>query len=229
MKNEGNILPLDKTQNILVTGPTAHSLTLVNGAWTRTWQGTDPKWNDESKSTIYEALQQKGEQVSFVEGSGLDALKDIQAVVQKSNESDVIVVCLGEKPSTEKPGDIHSLNIEKAQVALVKELAKTGKPIVLVLVENRPRIVREIEPLCRAILMAYQPSENGTAALADIIFGQVNPSGKLPITYPRYTNTLLTYDHKYTDRLDTDFSEKAFNPQWEFGHGCPTPTMNILI
>ena len=219
LKNEGNILPLNKTQKILVSGPTANSLTNVNGAWTRTWQGTDPKWNDESKRTIYEALQYKGGQVSFAEGSGLDSIIDIAAAVQKSNESDVIVVCLGEKPSTEKPGDIHSLDIEKTQVALVKELGKTGKPIVLVLVENRPRIVREIEPLCQAILMAYQPSENGTDALADIIYGQVNPSGKLPITYPRYTNTLLAYDHKYTDLLDTDFSENAFNPQWEFGHG----------
>jgi beta-glucosidase len=109
--------------------------------------------------------------------------------------------------------------MERVQIDYIKSIAKKGAKIILVLVENRPRIIREIEPLCDAIVLAYQPSENGTKALADIIYGKVNPSGKLPITYPRFTNDLLTYDHKYTDKLDPIFQENAFNPQWEFGHG----------
>jgi beta-glucosidase len=136
-----------------------------------------------------------------------------------ARNSDIILACMGEYPSTEKPGDIHSLDLEEAQIKYVKGLAKLGKPIVLVLIENRARIIRKIEPLCESIILAYQPSENGSDALADIISGEINPSGKLPITYPKYTNSLILYDHKYTDQLNLDNGSGAFEPQFEFGHG----------
>jgi beta-glucosidase len=219
LKNEKNILPLKLDNKVMITGPMANALTLVNGAWTRTWQGTEPKWNDETKLTIVEAIKTINPNVLYAEGCGINAPTDMENAMSIALNADIIVACMGELPSTEKVGDIHSLDLEQAQIDYVERLAKTGKKIVLVLVENRSRIVREIEPLCAAIVMAYQPSENGTRALADILYGKINPSGKLPMTYPRYTNDLLTYDHKYTDRLDPTFGYNAFNPQWEFGHG----------
>jgi len=219
LKNEENILPPKLDNKVMITGPMANALTLVNGAWTRTWQGTEPKWNDETKLTIVEAIKTINPNVLYAEGCGINAPTDMENAMSIALNADIIVACMGELPSTEKVGDIHSLDLEQAQIDYVERLAKTGKKIVLVLVENRSRIVREIEPLCAAIVMAYQPSENGTRALADILYGKINPSGKLPMTYPRYTNDLLTYDHKYTDRLDPTFGYNAFNPQWEFGHG----------
>jgi beta-glucosidase len=132
---------------------------------------------------------------------------------------DVIIACMGEKPSTEKPGDIDDLELEKVQQNFVMELAKTGKPVVLVLVENRPRIVRSVVGDCAAVVMAYQPGNYGADALAEILYGVVNPSGRLPFTYPRYNHSLLWYDHKYTETLDQTFGNNAFNPQWQFGHG----------
>lgn len=219
LKNEKEVLPLSSDLKIYVTGPMANSLTMINGSWSRTWQGTDELWNDTTKHTILEAVQSKFSEVSYSQGCEIDHVIPTDKSLEMAKNSDVIVACVGEYPSTEKPGDIHSLNMEEAQIEFVKELSELGKPIVLVLVENRARIIREIEPLCDAIIMAYQPSENGSDALADILCGDVNPSGKLPITYPRYANSLLLYDHRYTDQLHPNYGLGAFNPQFEFGHG----------
>lgn len=219
LKNEGNVLPLNKTQRALVCGPTANSLIMVNGSWGRTWQGTDEKWDDQDKNTIQEAIKNIGARAQFILGCEKDKIVNMPRAMSAAGNSDVIIACMGEFPSTEKPGDINNLSLENAQIEFVKNLAKSGKPIVLVLVQNRPRIIREIEGLCSAIIMAYQPSDNGTNAIAKVLYGEVNPCGKLPITYPRYTNTLFTYDHRYTDRLDNQYGEKAFNPQFEFGDG----------
>jgi beta-glucosidase len=219
LKNVNNALPLNAENKIIVTGPMSNSLILVNGSWTRTWQGTDEKWNDEAKLTIWEALQEQNNKASWVAGCDIKEPGDVSKDLKTIKSNDIVIACMGEFPSTEKVGDINSLDLEKVQIEYIKSIAKKGAKIILVLVENRPRIIREIEPLCDAIVLAYQPSENGTRALADIIYGNINPSGKLPITYPRFTNDLLTYDHKYTDKLDPTFQENAFNPQWEFGHG----------
>lgn len=155
-----------------------------------------------------------------------DSFQNIEAAIQKAKNSDIILACMGEYPSTEKPGDIHSLEMERAQLDYIKELSTLGKPIILVLVQNRTRIIREIEPLCSAIIMAYQPSENGSLAVSDVLNGKVNPSGKLPVTYPRNVNSLLLYDHRYTDELNIDFGLEAFNPQYEFGHGLSYTNFN---
>jgi len=219
LKNEKEVLPLSSDLKIYVTGPMANSLTMINGSWSRTWQGTDELWNDTTKHTILESVQSKFSEVSYSQGCEIDHVIPTDKSLEIAKNSDVIIACVGEYPSTEKPGDIHSLNMEEAQIEFVKELSELGKPIVLVLVENRARIIREIEPLCDAIIMAYQPSENGSDALADILSGDVNPSGKLPITYPRYANSLLLYDHRYTDQLHPNYGLGAFNPQFEFGHG----------
>jgi len=211
LKNNNALLPLKQETKILVTGPAANSMTYLNGAWTRTWQGTDTTWNDQSKYTIREALNQSN--TVFI------AYDEADRLLNAAKTSDVIIVCLGEKPSTEKVGDIDELSMPENQQQLIGLLKAAGKPIVLVLVENRPLLVNDIEPLCDAIIMAYEPGDYGGLALADIIYGKINPSGKLPFTYPRYENSLLWYDHKHTETLDQSFGRNAFNPQWEFGFG----------
>jgi beta-glucosidase len=218
LKNTG-ILPLNPSLKVLVTGPTANSLTAVNGAWSRTWQGIDEIWDDSTKHTILDELKLQSDNITFFQGCDFDSLHDLGGIKSLAKPVDVIVACFGEQPSTEKPGDIHSLDISETQIEYFKYLKSFNVPIVLALIENRPRVVRELEPYCDAIVLAYQPSENGTKAFGDILYGKVNPSGKLPLTYPRYTNTLVPYDHNHTDKLHTDFSYNAFNPQWEFGHG----------
>jgi beta-glucosidase len=220
LKNNNNLLPLKKGTKVLLCGPAANSLNIINGAWTHTWQGVDTNFNTRGARTIYQAMQDINPGlVSYVLGSDLEEEVNIAAAVAAAKNNDVIVVCLGELPSTEKPGDIEDLNLPKAQQRLVQELSKTGKPIIFVFAFNRPLIVREIEPLADAILHAYLPGDFGGVALSQILFGDVNPSGKLPFTYPRHTGSLLFYDHKHTELLDKDFGYNTFNPQWEFGFG----------
>lgn len=225
LENHLDILPLKKDAKIFVTGPAANSMTMLNGAWTRTWQGTDAQFDDASKNTIYEALLSKNKNVVFEEGCGLEKWIGADEAIEKARNSDVIVVCVGELPSTELPGNIYDLELPQAQQDYVKRLKLTGKPVVLVLVENRPRIVREAVNGCRAVVMAYQPGDFGGDALANILFGDVNPSGKLPFTYPKYQVGTSTYDHKYTETFDKNFGNNAFQPQWEFGHGLSYSTI----
>jgi beta-glucosidase len=132
---------------------------------------------------------------------------------------DVIVVCLGEKPGTEKPGDIDDLTFEKVQLELVKKLATVGKPIILVLTEARPRLITEIEPLVKGVVMAYLPGNEGGRALADILYGDANPSGKLPFTYPKHSGALTTYDHKFSETRDPKFGHNAIQSMYPFGFG----------
>jgi beta-glucosidase len=220
LKNNNDLLPLDKSAKILVCGPAAHSLNNINGAWTHTWQGVDTSYNTKGAPTIFEALQAASEgTVKYVLGSDLEEEKNINEAVAQARASDVVVVCLGELPSTEIPGNIEDLNLPAAQQNLVKALNQTGKPIVFVFAFNRPLIVREIEPMAQAILHAYLPGDYGGLAVAKILFGDENPSGKLPFTYHRQTGSLLFYDHKNTELIDKDFGYNTFNPQWEFGFG----------
>lgn len=219
LENRNSTLPLKANQKIFVTGPAANSLSMLNGAWTRTWQGVDTIWDDPSNNTIYEAMRAAIPSLSYAKGCSLDSLLNVEEALRLATQSDVIVACMGEKPSTEKPGDIDDLALPRAQLDYVKALLKTGKPVVLVLVENRPRLVNEVADQCAAVIMAYQPGDTGGDVLVDILLGKVNPSGKLPITYPRFNHSLMWYDHKYTETFDTQFGNKAFNPQWEFGHG----------
>ncbi len=210
-KNENNTLPLTGDQKILVVGPNSNSLNVLNGGWTGTWQGADPTYNTPGKMTIQDAMKEQfGDKVIFAE----EGMEETAA-----NSADVIVVCLGEKTYTEKPGDINDLDLDPDQVALFNKLASTDKPIVLVLIEGRPRVISMIEAEADAIVVGFLPGNEGAEALANVLSGIVNPSGKMPITYPRFSNDLITYDHKGTDQIDTDFSLNSFNPQFEFGHG----------
>jgi len=224
LKNDDNVLPLDEAAKIVVAGAASDSRILLNGPWTRTWQGDDAKYDDLSKKTIRQALEMRFENSRFISGCAVDSIPNLEKDLLMSKDSEYAVVCLGEKPSTEKPGDIDELSYEQAQLDLVKQMHESGKKIILVLVQNRPRLIREIEPLCSAVLLAYQPGDEGGLAIADVVSGKVNPSGKLPITYPKHSNTLVTYDHKKTERLDQKFGMTAFQPQYEFGHGLSYST-----
>lgn len=221
LKNENNLLPLNTGKTLFVTGPTANSLTCLNGAWTHTWQGVEEKYNNKGKQTIKEAFEAQNEKgkVIFHPGSGLKEALSPATPLTPAKDADYIIVCLGEMPSTEKPGDVNSLDMPQAQIDLVKELKAFGKPMILVLVENRPLIVSEIEGDFDAILNAYEPGDEGGPAVADIVLGAVNPSGRLPFTYPRHAGDIVFYDHKGTELRDSKFGLNAFNPQWEFGHG----------
>jgi len=210
-KNVDNILPLSKDKKILVVGPNANSLNALNGGWTGTWQGTDEKYNTKGKTTILGALQARyGNQVITAEAG---------KAASAASKADVIIACMGEMPYTEKPGDIDDINLPAEQVALMQSLKETGKPIVLVMIEGRPRIIREIEPMASAVLVGFLPGNEGGEAITNILFGDVNPSAKFPITYPKNSNDRVCYDHKGTDLVYRDFSMNGFQPQWEFGHG----------
>ena len=217
LKNDNGVLPLARGKKILVTGPTANLLSVLNGGWTITWQGDREDLYPADKPTILRAIQAAAgkDNVTYLPGTTFDQAVDITGVAAAASKSDVVIACLGEKAYCETPGNTDDLTLDTAQLNLVRELAKTGKPIVTVLAEGRPRVIRDIVPLSSAILMAYLPGLEGGRAVADILFGDVNPSGRLPFTYPRYPNALVTYDHKYTQRL----SDNVFNPQFEFGYG----------
>ncbi len=232
LKNSNDILPLSKNKKVLVTGQTSNSMQSLNGGWSYTWQGEETDEYAKDKLTVYEAVAEKvgASNVSFLGGKGFSAPIDIQAAVEAAKDVDYIVLCLGETSYTEKPGDFEDINLPANQVALAKALAKTGKPMILVLIEGRPRIINEIEEAMSGVLMAYLPANEGGIAIADVLFGDVNPSGKLPITYPRFVSSLVNYDHKYTEELvitEGSLGEATtthYNPQYDFGFGLSYTT-----
>ncbi len=230
LKNDNAILPLNKSTKVLVAGPTGNDLTFINGAWTHSWQGVDDSYNTQNCETIYTAIAKKvgEENCQFSQGAELVLndgwetanLTDSVDFKSKAANSDVIVLCIGELPATEKPGDIRSLRLLEAQSDLAKMAYRTGKPVVLVLVEARPRVIHDIVDGARAIFQTYLPGDYGGTALADLIFGDVNPSGKLPYTYPKYDGVIEYYDRpKSVDRSGKTNKFDAFDPEWEFGFG----------
>jgi beta-glucosidase len=225
LKND-NALPLNKQDKYLVTGIGANSLNYLNGGWTHTWQGVETKYNTKGKKTTLEAIKEKiGEgNVKYVEGT--DFSKDINTAkaVEEAANVKAIIICLGENQSVEKPGDIEDLELPEAQLNLVRELSKTGKPIILVLNFNRPRIISKIEKLATGVLMAYLPGNEGGRAITEVLFGDFNPCGKLPFTYPRSTGSIYQYDHKYTEEKDANFGMTGFNPLYKFGSGLSYTT-----
>ena len=224
LKNKDQVLPLPKKQvKVLVTGFAANSMEALNGGWTYTWQGHKTDQYTKDKNTILDAIQQKiGKQnVMYAEGTLYDkALDDTQAL-QMAQKADYIVLCLGEMAYTENPGNINDLYLPDNQVAFAKKLASTGKPVILVLAEGRPRLISKFADQMKGIVMAYLPGNEGGNAIANILFGDVNPSGKLPITYPRYPNSLETYDYSYTELKQHDY-----NPQFPFGFGLSYTTFS---
>ncbi|HEX7955435.1 MAG TPA: glycoside hydrolase family 3 C-terminal domain-containing protein, partial [Pyrinomonadaceae bacterium] len=149
---------------------------------------------------------------------------DIPAAVRAARDADVIVLCLGEGSYTETPGNVTDLNLPDVQVRLAEAMQATGKPVVLVLVEGRPRVINRIAEKSQAILLALNPGNEGGSAIADVLTGDYNPGGRLPFTYPRTPNGLVNYDHKLFETEATSFGNMAFNPQFEFGHGLSYTT-----
>ena len=223
LKNEKGILPLKKKARVLVTGPAANQLHVLNGGWTITWQGNQEKLFPKDKPTILQAIKEKigAGRVAFVPGTSFEEEMDIPAAVKAAKKADVAVVCLGEDSYCESEGNIVDLSLPEAQLKLADALEKSGTPIVLVLVEGRPRVIRSIVHEARGIVMAYLPGMEGGRAIADVLFGDVNPSGKLPITYPRHVNDLTLYDHKYSENND---EQHRYNPQFPFGFGLSYTT-----
>jgi len=221
LKNEDGILPLQKGKKVFVTGYAANSMNILNGAWSRSFLGRDTIYNDPSKLTILEAITKQigSENIDFLQGT--DYLNDIDTdkTLEQAKEADYIVICVGEIPATEVPSNTNELDLPLAQQELVKTLSKANKPIILVMVQGRPRIIRIIEPMVDAVLMAYLPGQEGGRAISDVLFGNVNPSGKLPYTYPKYSGNVLPYYHKKTDVRDINWGFNGFEPQYQFGFG----------
>jgi len=222
LKNDGKTLPLAKGRKVLVTGPCANKLSVLNSGWTITWQGDREDLYPQEKDTILEAIERKAgkENVTYVEAVTFDKEIDIAGAVAAAQSADDIVVCIGEPAYCETPGNIVDLTMTEPQLKLVKALAETGKPVVLVLVEGRPRVIRTIVDDARAILMAYLPGMEGGQAVADVLFGDANPGGKLPFTYPKYSAGFVLYDHKASEEKGGN----KYDPQWPFGYGLSYTT-----
>ena len=235
LKNTNNILPLKKGAKILVTGPNAASMRTLNGGWTYTWQGDRTDTYADKYNTIIEALWNKlgTTNVTYVQGVTYkakgqyfeDSAVNIDAAVQAAANADYVLLCIGENSYTETPGNTNDLSLSDNQLSLANALLATGKPVILILNEGRPRIISRIEPRAAAILHLYLPGNYGADALADILTGDVNPSGKLPITYPRYVNDIFSYIHKYSQgATNPQGGETA--PQYEFGFGLSYTTFS---
>jgi beta-glucosidase len=238
LKNTDNALPLSKGAKILVTGPNANSMRTLNGAWTYSWQGEKTEEFAGKYNTILEALQLKAgkENVSYVPGVSYkmdgkyfeEYADQLEQAVAAAKNADVVVLCLGENSYTETPGNLSDLYLSDLQTELAKRLAATGKKIILVLNEGRPRIISKFEKNMNAVMQAYLPGNFGGDAIADILLGKVNPSGKLPYTYPQYPNALFTYYHKPSESRSTTEGvynyDADYNPQYVFGHGLSYST-----
>ena len=232
LKNDG-ILPLNKGVKLLVTGPNANSMRCLNGGWSYSWQGHVADQYAQDYNTIYEAIADKFGKNNVVleqgvtynqEGNYWDENEpEIEKAVAAAKDVDVIVACVGENSYCETPGNLSDLAMSENQRNLVKALAATGKPIVLILNEGRPRLVGDIEPLAKAVIDIFLPGNFGADALANILAGDANPSAKMPYTYPRHSAALTTYDYRVseeTDRMEGAYDYDAVvSVQWPFGYG----------
>ncbi|WP_428230210.1 glycoside hydrolase family 3 N-terminal domain-containing protein [Flavobacterium sp.] len=236
LKNNGGVLPLNKNEKILITGATANSMKYLNGGWSYTWQGENSDTYAADKFTILEAFQNKlgKENVLYTPGADLEKEDDaeIQKAVALAKTASKIVLCLGEKNYTETPGDISNLYMSPSQIKLALALSKLNKPIILVLNEGRPRLISDFEDKMSAVIQCYLPGNEGARALVDILYGEVNPSGRLPYNYPKYPNSLEKYNRKYTESISENEQnndakyEKSYSPQFEFGTGLSYTTFN---
>ena len=240
LKNSDNVLPLSKNAKVLVTGPTADSLVSMNNGWTYVWQGSEESLYPKDRHTIRRAIEAKigAANVTYVPGTKItrapgpsnstptdqESEVDIPAAVRAAQNVDAVVLALGEGSYCETPGNITDLTLGAPQLKLAEAILATGKPVVLVLVEGRPRVINRIADQVKAVLMAYNPSNEGGTAIADVLFGDYNPNGKLPFTYPRTPNGLINYDHKPFETENTAFGNMAFNPQFAFGDGLSYTT-----
>ena len=238
LKNEGNILPLQHGKKILLTGPNANQMRCLDGGWSYTWQGHRADEFAGKYNTIYEAFCNEYGKENVILNQGVtynekgkyweENEPQIQGAVAAAKDADVIVACIGENSYTETPGNLTDLWLSENQRNLVKELAKTGKPVVLVLNEGRPRLIADIEPLAQGIIDILIPGNMGGDALVGLVSGKSNFSGKMPYTYPKEINSLANYDFKKSEEVGTmegayDYNAKI-TQQWGFGYGLSYTT-----
>ncbi|MBR4389128.1 MAG: glycoside hydrolase family 3 C-terminal domain-containing protein [Prevotella sp.] len=238
LKNEGGLLPLAKGKKILLTGPNANQMRCLNGGWSYTWQGSKAEDLAERYNTIYEALCNKYGKENIILEQGVtynetgaywqENEPQIDRAVNAAAQADVIIACIGENSYTETPGNLTDLWLSENQRNLVKALAQTGKPIIMVLNEGRPRLIADIEPLAQAVVDILLPGNYGGDALANLLAGDANFSAKMPYTYPKEINTLITYDYKVSEQVSTmagayDYDAKV-TQQWPFGYGLSYTT-----
>ena len=237
LKNDG-ILPLAKGKKILLTGPNANQMRCLHGGWSYTWQGSKAEDLSEKYNTIYEALCNKYGKENVILEQGVTYNEDgayydenepqIDKAVAAAAQADIIIAAIGENSYTETPGNLTDLWLSKNQRKLVKELAKTGKPIILVLNEGRPRLIADIEPLAKAVVDILIPGNYGGDALANLLAGDANFSAKMPYTYPREINSLNTYDYKVSEEVGTMAGAYNYDAkvslQWPFGYGLSYTT-----
>jgi beta-glucosidase len=239
LKNVNNTLPLKQGARILVTGPNANSMRTLNGGWSYSWQGEKTEEFAQGYNTILEAMRNKFGEGNVRYAAGVEYKMDgqyfeelppqIGQAVAAASGVDYILLCVGENSYCETPGNLDELTLSENQIDLAKALVKTGKPVILVLNEGRPRLIRKIEPEMKAVIQLYLPGNYGADALADILAGDVNPSGKLPYTYPKYEQGLLTYDHKPSQNISGKM-EGAYDygaqtsVQYPFGFGLSYTT-----
>ncbi len=233
LKNEGNILPLQHGKKILLTGPNANQMRCLDGGWSYTWQGHRADEFAGKYNTIYEAICNEYGKENVILNQGVtynekgkyweENEPQIQEAVAAAKDADVIVACIGENSYTETPGNLTDLWLSENQRNLVKALAQTGKPVILVLNEGRPRLIADIEPLAQGIINILIPGNMGGDALANLVSGKSNFSGKMPYTYPKEINSLANYDFKKSEEVGTmegayDYNAKI-TQQWGFGYG----------
>ena len=237
LKNEG-ILPLAKGKKILLTGPNANQMRCLHGGWSYTWQGSKAEDLSEKYNTIYEAFCNKYGAENIILEQGVTYNENgayyeenepqIDKAVAAAAQADVIVAAIGENSYTETPGNLSDLWLSENQRNLVKALAKTGKPIILVLNEGRPRLIADIEPLAKAVVHIFIPGNYGADALANLLSGDANFSAKMPYTYPREINSLNTYDYKVSEEVGTMAGAYNYDAkvslQWPFGYGLSYTT-----
>lgn len=238
LKNDKNILPITKGKKILLTGPNANQMRCLNGGWSYTWQGSNAEHLSVQYNTIYEALCNKYGKENIILEQGVtynergayweENEPQINKAVSAAKKADIIVACIGENSYCETPGNLKDLTLSENQRNLVKALSTTGKPIVLVLNEGRPRLIADIEPLAQGIIDILLPGNYGGDALANLMTGDANFSGKLPMTYPSEINSLINYDYKVSEKVNTmagayDYDAKV-TQQWPFGFGLSYTT-----
>ena len=239
LKNTDGILPLAKGKKILLTGPNANSMRSLNGGWSYTWQGSNAEDCSEPYNTILEAFTNKFGAENIIYEAGVtynekgnwweENKPEIEKAVAAAAQADYIVACIGENSYCETPGNLTNLTLSENQLNLVKALAKTGKPIILILNEGRPRIIADIEPLSKAVVNVMLPGNYGGDALANLVAGDANFSGKMPYTYPKEINSLITYDYKPCEHIGKQMEgaynyDAVVNVQWAFGYGLSYTT-----
>jgi beta-glucosidase len=232
LKNSNNILPLQKNIKVLVEGPSAQSITALNGCWSYTWQGNQEQYYPANSKTILQAIADKvgaANVITTTAARDFDNVKnyDTAALRAASSNADVIVLCLGENAYAESPGNTRDLAMPDNQINLAKVAASTGKPVILILTEGRPRFITSIEPNMKGILMAYWSGRKTAEAVSDVLFGDYNPDGILPFSYERTMGEMVLYDRKPTEEVREVFNDNisgGYDPLYPFGFGLSYTT-----